>query len=467
MIDRSWIARLGRAALLASLLAGPVAATTVAQPRPIDGAPTSGDPYFPNEGNGGYDVAHYDLDLTVNPKRRTIRGVATIDLVPDAALRSFTLDLAGYTVSSVTVDGARAAFSRPNRKVRVTPAQPLDAGVPATVQIRWSGKPVTKQRTGWLWFEDGGALVSTQTNGASTLFPANDHPSDKASVAVSVAVPKRSRAVANGLPEGSPSRRRFAWREDEPMPTNAVVVAVGRLSVRQSAGPDGLPIVDAYPRQHAKRLTRRFARQGQIIRVLEQYFGPYPYSAAGVVVLPMNGLDPIEAAGRPSFPDLDYALKDRELGQMLAHEIAHQWAGNSVTPATWKDIWLSEGFATYGELLWIAEDRGVPIGSLFARNSDVFLYAPAMNRPPGDPGRNDPFNLTVYNRGALTLEALRRTVGDDDFYEILRTWMTENRNQNVSTADFIALAERISGDDLDALFERWLYTPGLPNLPPG
>lgn len=469
LIARARIARATRSLLLVLALAGPIAVATPAQPGPIDGPASSNDPYFPAQGNGGYDVEHYALDLRVVPKGKRIRGIAEIDITPKVALRSFTFDLAGYTVTAATVDGVPAAVARERRKLRITPAAPLDAGVPAAVRVEWFGTPETAARTGWLWFEAGGALVSTQTDGASTLFPANDHPSDKASIEVAITVPRGMSAVGNGLPgdadRAGGKRRRFTWSEAEPMPTYAVVVAVGRLATKQAAGPPETPVINAFPRRHAKRLSRRFARQDEIIAVLERFFGPYPYSAAGVVVLPMDGLDPLEAAGRPSFPDLGYALQSSELEQMLAHEIAHQWAGNAVAMETWRDIWLNEGFATYGELLWIAEDRGVPVGSLFDRDSDVFLYSPALDRPPGDPGPRNVFGLTVYNRGALTLEALRRTVGDDAFFGILRTWMDEHRGGNATTDEFIALAESVSGRNLDAFFQRWLYADGLPDLP--
>ena len=150
----------------------------------------------------------------------------------------------------------------------------------------------------------------------------------------------------------------------------------------------------------------------------------------------------------------------------MAHEIAHQWFSDLVTLDTWQDIWLNEGFATYGELLWIAESRDLPIGSLFASDSPYFGYFEGMDRPPGDPGAAEVFNPTVYNRGALTLEALRRTVGDATFYRILREWVDRYRGRNVSTAEFIALSEELSGTQLDDFFQTWLYEWGLPSLPP-
>jgi aminopeptidase N len=207
------------------------------------------------------------------------------------------------------------------------------------------------------------------------------------------------------------------------------------------------------------------APQGDMITVLEQYFGPYPYSSIGAIVTTDGRPEAMEAASRPTYPGVKAALKSKGFQQLIAHEIAHQWFSDLVTMETWQDIWLNEGFATYGELLWVAESKNLPIGSLFAPDSPYFGYFEGMNRPPGNPGAADVFNVTVYNRGALTLEALRRTVGDATFYAILREWVDRYRGQNVTTADFIALSEEMSGQQLDAFFQTWLYEWGLPSLP--
>lgn len=504
--NREQVAQTGRlGVLLVSLLALLVVSPGLltAADGPIDGAPSIGDPYRPREGNAGYDVAHYDLDLRVEPRRRTIHGTAIITLTPTVDLRSFTFDFAGFTVSTVTVDGAAAQVERPDRKLRVIPAAPLPAGDSVVVRVTYAGEPRTTGRTGWLWFRHGGALVSTQTNGASTLFPCNDHPSDKATFAFTVTTPRRSVGIANGLlqQQSRPNRHsvRFEWSEPEPFPTYAAVVAVGRFRLAQNEGPGGLPIINGFPARDAlqakapkgkpkdakerkrqkkrlrkrqkkalRRVRRKVDHQGGIVAVLEQYFGPYSYSSIGAIIVPIGveGPQAIEAATRPTYPGVRKVLKDDDFAQLVAHEIAHQWFGNAVSLTTWRDMWLNEGFATYGELLWIAEQRGVPIGSLFARGSNVFGYYPDMERPAGDPGADHLFSVTVYNRGALTLEALRRTVGDDAFYQILRDYYADFRGGNATTEGFIDVAEDVSGQDLDAFFQRWLYEPGLPELPP-
>ncbi|MFT4040583.1 MAG: M1 family metallopeptidase [Thermomicrobiales bacterium] len=488
-----------QALLLALCLLLPLATITdvFAWQAPVNGEPGVGDPYFPYLGNSGYDAQHYDIALRLDSKRKTVEGTTTITLTPTVDLLSFTFDFVGFAVSAVEVNGAAAGFERPPDKLRVTPAQPLPQGAPATVRVTYSGKPSGAELSGWYWYKGGGALYAPQPAGASRLFPCNDHPSDKATFAFDLTTRRGNVALANGLQQGNPMREgkwtRFRWSEAETFPTYAAVVAVGRFTLHPEVTASGLPVLNAFPKRvkaskagkrhgkgsrkqrrnsgpvparSGKQLGRYLASQGEIIATLETYFGPYPYSSIGAIVTIDGRPEAMEAASRPTYPGVRKMLKDPYFPQLIAHEIAHQWFSDLVTPETWEDIWLNEGFATYGELLWVAQSKGLPIGAVFAGDSPYFGYYEGMNIPPGNPGAAEVFNVTVYNRGALTLEALRRTVGDATFYSILREWVDRYRGQNVTTPEFIALAEELSGQQLDDFFQLWLYTPGLPALPP-
>lgn len=485
--------RLSLALLLVLCLLMPLSTVSqvLAWQAPVNGQPSAGDPYFPALGNSGYDAQHYNVALTIDQKKREVRGTTTVELTPTDDLLSFTFDLVGFDVSTVTVNGSAATFDRPANKLRITPQIPLTAGVAASVQVTYSGRPSGAGLAGWYWSKDEGALYSPQPAGASRLFPCNDYPSDKATFTFDLTTRRGTVAVANGLLQNTPARDgnwiRYTWSEPGAFPTYGAVVAVGRFKLISGQTSSGLPVVNAFPkktkekkkkhgkRRHhrsgnsaktTKRLRQRVAPQDDIISVLETYFGPYPYSTIGAIVTTDGRPEAMEAAGRPTYPGVKAALKSKGFEQLIAHEIAHQWFSDLVTMETWQDIWLNEGFATYGELLWIAESQNLPIGSLFARDSRYFGYFEGMNRPPGNPGASEIFNVTVYNRGALTLEALRRTVGDATFYAILREWVDRYRGQNVTTADFIALSEEMSGEDLDTFFQTWLYEWGLPSLPP-
>jgi hypothetical protein len=207
------------------------------------------------------------------------------------------------------------------------------------------------------------------------------------------------------------------------------------------------------------------SRQGEILDFLAARFGPYPFSAAGGIVDDVEGLGfALENQTRPIYSKGFFS--DPVSGDaVVVHELAHQWYGNSLAISRWRHIWLNEGFATYAEWMWSArEGMGTP-QQLFDFFYDLI--------PPddefwqlriGDPGPDRIFDGAVYLRGAMTLHQLRRVVGNGDFTRILRTWAQENRGDNVGTGGFIRLAERISGRQLDALFDEWLFTPGRPEV---
>ena len=208
-----------------------------------------------------------------------------------------------------------------------------------------------------------------------------------------------------------------------------------------------------------------FARQSEIISFLEESFGPYPFSTAGGIVDDVEGLGfALETQTRPVYAR-DFFTDPISSDAVFVHEIAHQWYGDSLALARWQDIWLNEGFATYAEWLW-SEREGLGTAQ------EVFDFWYELIPPDdgfwsltiGDPGPDNLFDGAVYIRGAMTLQQLRVAVGDEDFFAILETWATDNAGENVTTPEFIALAESISGQQLDDLFNAWLFTPGQPAL---
>jgi hypothetical protein len=205
------------------------------------------------------------------------------------------------------------------------------------------------------------------------------------------------------------------------------------------------------------------ARQPAILDFLSQTFGRYPFSAAGGIVDDPKGLGfALENQTRPIYAREFFS--DQLSGEnVIVHELAHQWFGDSVTIAQWQDIWLNEGFATYAEWLW-SEHEGLGTAQDIADSllTDVPDEDPFWQLTIGDPGPENLFAPPVYARGGL--HQLRLTIGDDNFFALLRTWAKTQAGNNVSTAQFIALAERISGQDLQAFFDTWLYTPGKPDV---
>ena len=209
-----------------------------------------------------------------------------------------------------------------------------------------------------------------------------------------------------------------------------------------------------------------FARQGEIIDFLSDTFGRYPFSAAGGIVDDTDQFGfALETQTRPIYAKSWFG--DPLSGDgVIVHEVAHQWYGDSLALERWQDIWLNEGFATYAEFLWSErEGLGTAQENFDALYEGIPPDDPFWSLTIGDPGPDALFDFAVYGRGAMTLHQLRLTVGDDDFFRILRLWARSQAGGNVTTAEFIRLAESVSGQQLDDLFQAWLFTSGRPDVP--
>ncbi|GGY95535.1 M1 family metallopeptidase [Streptomyces poonensis] len=434
------------------------------------------DPYFPQAGNGGYDVTHYDLTLDYDPDGRRLTGTAVVTARATQDLSAFHLDLKGLDVERITVGGREARWNRAGQELTVRPLDELDEGTEFRTEVRYSGRPRTVtdpdgSREGWLPTADG-AVALGEPVGSMSWFPGNHHPSDKAAYDVSVTVPEGLHAISNGrLTDESTRRGRttFTWHTAEPMASYLATVAVGefetRASVtRETAADGGLPVYVAVDPSQAAASEEVLDRIPEVVAWAEGIFGPYPFSSAGAIVeRPEDSGFALETQNRPVFPGAPDIV-------LLVHELAHQWYGNSVTPKTWRDMWLNEGFATYAEWLWQEEHGGDTAEEIFDA-----LYAgdslpggvggPAVwSFPPAEPpGAADISGSPVYQRGAMVLHRIRETVGDDTFRAILRGWAAEHRHGNADTADFTAYVEKSAPDeDFGAVWEDWLYGEGKP-----
>jgi aminopeptidase N len=459
--------------LAAVLLAGAVAALTpgaVASGAFVHGSAGAGDPFFPLAGNGGYDVSHYGLTLRYEPSTDRLRAKATITAAATEGLSRFDLDLRGLNVTSLSVDGDRAAFTRRGQELVITPRDPLPDGKRFAVRVRYRGRPhpvidPDGSQDGWIPTNDG-AFVADEPQGAPTWFPCNDHPTDKATYDFRVTVPKGVVAVANGALERRIKHRRhqtFVWNEDSPMATYLATVTTGRFDVSRTRA-DGIPSYVAVDPTQSRAARGTLAKIPAILRLYSRKYGPYPFAETGAIVDDATSVGyALETQTRPLF--------DRAPDQVtLAHELSHQWFGDDVTPRRWRDIWLNEGFATWSEWFW-AQHTGGPT----ARAGLHHLYSTSAgntgfwNPPPANPGKPENlFDGTIYDRGGMTLEALREKVGSATFFHILRDWLSAHRYGNATTKEFIDLASADSGMNVRSFLHAWLYRPiqnGKPPLP--
>ena len=646
------------------------------------GASGAGDSYYPLDGNGGYDVQHYTLDVGYDPPTDTLTGVATITATATQNLSAFDFDLVGLTVRSITVNGRPATWTRDGQELVVVPARGIRRGAEITTVVRYDGVPETlvDDELGWLGFfhTRDGEIIAGEPHGAASWFPANDHPSDKASFTFHVTVPTGLAVLANGALKSKRERgalTSWTWEAREPMATYLATVVTGKYDVNtyRAAGVNYRDAIDsrlsqlyALPKTGSqfaitqiaensyKRLARTIdvpaggatvsfqvnrnaddnagyafveahtvgaddwttlpdlnghtahdggescqawwldwhpflqhyltqrepgmcepsgttgdwwaatgtsqgyepwsvdlsayagkqvelsisyasnwgvaehglflddvvvstgagstsfeddgdtldgwtvpgapegsagnpndwvvgttdlvhtgatvakgslKREPEIIKFLSDNFGKYPFGEAGGIVTTSSEMGfALETQTRPVY-GFGFFEDPASGDSVVLHELAHQWFGDSLALRRWKDIWLNEGFASYAEWLWSEHEGEGTAQELFD-----FTYAsypaddPFWQVLPGDPGATRLFDGAVYDRGALTLHALRLEIGDDAFFNLLRTWTRSRQYSTATTAQFIALAEQISGKQLDDLFTTWLYTPGRPDL---
>jgi aminopeptidase N len=403
----------------------------------------------------------------VDPSTNLVDAIATINANATQSLSRLNLDFLGLEIQTLKVNGVDAAYARDGGELAITPAKPILSGDSFTVTVLYRGSPEPRSTkalpiaVGWIG-TGAGSYVLNEPDGAETWYPVNDHPSDKASYTFHVTVPDGVAVIANGrLVSQTPTRDGhtiWTYEEKAPMASYLTQVAIGDFRLTSTPGPDGVLIRNAFASSLADEATIDFSRTPEMLQLFAADFGPYPFDVYGAVVVSDRTQFALETQTVPIFDAsfIDGSVKGDEV---VAHELAHQWFGDSVTPSSWKDIWLNEGFATYAEWLWDEHVGGTPVATT-AQNIHNDLSTTTL---PGDPGVGHLFDVgAVYQRGALTLQALRLTVGDEAFFRTLRTY---GARYAVTTDDFIKVANEIAGRDLHDLFDAWLYREALPALP--
>ncbi|GAA1796365.1 M1 family aminopeptidase [Leucobacter iarius] len=484
---RTALAGVAAAALAALAVSSPIGLPAAqADAAPIDGAPSIGDSLFAGIGNGGYDVKHYDVKLRYQLDN-TISATTTITATAAVPLKTFTLDFEGLNIDSVKVNGADASYARssdPSRtsyKLQISPQGPLPAG-DFTVAIAYSGTPSTHtdpdgSKEGWVKTADGATALG-QPVGTMAWIPSNNTPADKATYDFAFTIPTQiggvdAAAVSNGelvskTPVNGGAETTWTWKQERPMSTMATMVSIGKyLSYESQVTLDSGrtipewsfvdPTVTA-PRQATIQTLR--AKIPAILNFLESKYGPYPGGSTGVVVDVTTLGYALETQDRPYF--------ERGINEStLVHELAHQWFGDAISPADWNSIWLSEGMASYSEYMWDEHNGGdSTLDSTFAEWNRIAAGNAFWQIPPGameDPA--DLFGDQVYNRGSMTYEALKQTITPPVFAELLKQWNARNTGTSKTTEDFHALAEEVSGKDLDAFFQDWIFDADKPAWP--
>jgi aminopeptidase N len=320
---------------------------------------------------------------------------------------------------------------------------------------------------GGVYLTDGGLWSVNEPQGVSTWIPTNDHPTDKATWTFALTVPDGDTAVLNGAfagtTEAGDGQTTWTWVQSDPMAPYLVLFLVGDYElIDGGTTSSGIDLRHAVIDGSASSIDRYASVTLQQFDFFEELFGPYPFDRYGLAITDSVPGLAMETQGMSLFSrgDLDGSLGFVQ-HLLLAHELAHQWFGNAVSPSTWDDIWLNEGFATYAQWMWLDHVGLLPLEA---------AAAGALSESPDDEGPvarpDELFGPVSYEAGATVLHALRKTVGDEAFFEGLRSWVVEHRGSTASTADFMAHMSEVSGMDLGPFFDQWVFVEDRPDRYP-
>ncbi|MFF7755334.1 M1 family metallopeptidase [Streptomyces sp. NPDC007971] len=476
-------ALIGTAAALATGGTAPALAATRTRPTDPDPSPgpeTLGDPVFPALGNDGYRVRAYHLDLSYDATARRVDAVATLRLRTTRALSRFSLDALGLDIRAVEADGCAASFEQADEKLRITPARALEEDCAVTVRVEYSADPRrTLTHTAWVPTPDGFAICP-QPNSAHTVFPCNDHPSDKAGFSFRITVPNGLRGVANGLLTGVEAvdgdRTAYSYRSLAPIATELVQITVGDYVVKDRQGPHGLALRDVVPTARAAALEPALSLTPALVSWLEDRLGAFPFETYGL--LPCNSDDPnafdftgLETQTLTLYKPNFLLQEEKKIGSHMMHELVHSYFGNLVSPATWADLWLNEGHADFYGLLYRYE-RGwadsLGLTTMEARMKDTYARGDQWRHDSGPvaaPDAADLFDSQRYLGGVLVLYAFWQLVGEDAFHAVERTFLERFRGGSASTDDYIAVASHVTGQDQSGFLRDWLYGTKTPRMP--
>ena len=423
------------------------------------------------------DVLHYTFNIALTDESDNIKGKAEVTIKFTGNVSEPELNLVkkkatgkGMLISSVSEDGKALKFLQDSDVVHIL--SPAKSNTEHTYTINYSGIPAD------------GLIISTNRHGHRTFFgdnwpnrahnwlPCADYPSDKATLEFIVTAPDHYQVVSNGLKieekQLSNHLKLTHWKESEPLAPKLMVIGVAEFAIQQSGIVNGVPVYTyVFPEDKANGF-KNYAYAPEILKFYDAKLGLYDYEKlANVQSKTIYG-------GMENASAIFYYEESTDAGKAVeeleAHEIGHQWFGDAVTEKNWKNLWLSEGFATYMTNCYLENKYGVDTlkkREAFDRDK-VIKFEKHRYTPVIDTAVKSNFeqllNANSYEKGSWTLHMLRHKIGDDAFWKGLRTYYAEYKNKNVNTADLELVMEQVSGQNLHAFFDQWIYNAGHPEL---
>ncbi len=417
---------------------------------------------------GKVDVTNYSINLKINDNDYSINGTTGIEFKTLADINELKFNFQKLDVLNCLLDGQNTPFNYDNNLITINTSVSLPTGLTHNISINYSGRPkdgliIKKNKYGnFCAFSDNWA------NRARNWFPSVDHPSDKATVSFNVTVPNKYRVIANGAlvkTAVTGDEITFTYKMDVLTPTYCMVIGVCKFSVAETKTASGIPIYSyTYP-EDSLNAVKGFQKAADIVNYYESVIGPYPFTKLALVES-STIFGGMENSSAIFFPENSRAFTDKGNDEeTVAHEIAHQWFGDDVTESDWSELWLSEGFATYFQMLYYEKCEGTEKFNELVKNTRTNY----LNHAGGVPVINRHYknlfsllNAENYQKGALFLHALRKNIGDDAFFKGIKEYYQKFKHSNVTTGGFKGVMQDVSNKNLTVLFDEWLNNTGLP-----
>lgn len=419
-----------------------------------------------------FDVAHYALDLTLSDASNLLTGEATINvIIRDATDSTLHLNLKGMEVARVTSTNRALAFTRVSDGLLVNLPRTRANGDTLPLTVAYAGEPQDGLIIRSNKFGRRSFFADNWPDRSRYWFPSIDHPSDKATVEFRVTLPSRYTVVANGrlhnVLDGNNGNKSWHWIERTPIPTYCMVIGAAEFAETSVSSSSGVPITFYAFKEDAPYAHENFGRVAEMMAFFSEKIGPFPYEKLALVQSSTR-FGGMENASAIFFPETSFG-KGKTIEGTTAHEIAHQWFGDAVTEADWHHLWLSEGFATYGEALFYEHVDGLQkFREVMRRSRDsYFRFAERAAGPILDStitSYMQLLNSNNYAKAAWVLHMLRSTVGEEEFWQGLAAYYRQFRHGNALTQDFQTVMENVSRNSLDWFFTQWLQQPGYPKL---